>query len=144
MMNEIQYAVFARKAIDVNELVEQANSPAAKQAQCRFTVEKLVLLSDAAYTLFCRKGFMQDQGFLMENTKSMWFDAKNQCWHCLLVKGEHSPDGVLVESEGYSYARYTAHVSDCAALCLNDVPVQYVCLQQSHHQGKRKGKELQR
>jgi hypothetical protein len=30
--------------------------------------------------------------------------------HCLLVTGESREDGILVESEGYDYARYAAHV----------------------------------
>ena len=29
-------------------------------------------------------------------------------YHCLLVVGEDRPDGILVESEGSSYARYAA------------------------------------
>jgi len=31
-------------------------------------------------------------------------------WHCLLVTGEGMEDGVLVESEGSSYARYSSFV----------------------------------
>ena len=35
---------------------------------------------------------------------------KDGVWHCLLVTGEGMEDGVLVESEGSSYARYAAFV----------------------------------
>jgi hypothetical protein len=28
-------------------------------------------------------------------------------WHCILVKGKTSDIGLLIESEGYDYARYT-------------------------------------
>lgn len=37
-------------------------------------------------------------------------------YHCLLVTGEGRRDGVLVESEGYRYARYASYVPDAAAL----------------------------
>ena len=30
--------------------------------------------------------------------------------HCILVKGENSTDGILVNSEGSGYARYAAYV----------------------------------
>lgn len=37
-------------------------------------------------------------------------------YHCLLVTGEGRRDGVLVEAEGYDYARYASYVPDAAAL----------------------------
>ena len=55
----------------------------------------------------------------------MWFDPEKLCWHCLLVKGATSTDGILVEAEGYSYSRYAAFIPDCGRLRLRDVPVQY-------------------
>lgn len=35
---------------------------------------------------------------------------KDGVWHCLLVAGEGMDEGVLVESEGSAYARYSAFV----------------------------------
>lgn len=35
---------------------------------------------------------------------------KDGVWHCLLVTGEDMDEGVLVESEGSAYARYSAFV----------------------------------
>jgi hypothetical protein len=31
-------------------------------------------------------------------------------WHCILVKSKTSDIGLLIESEGYDYARYTGVV----------------------------------
>ena len=38
------------------------------------------------------------------------FYEKDGVWHCLLVAGEGMDEGVLVESEGSAYARYSAFV----------------------------------
>lgn len=60
--------------------------------------------------------------------------------NCLLVKGEHSREGILVEAEGYSYARYAAHVPDCSMVRVGDVPVQYEYpAQPPRQQKKQKG-----
>lgn len=36
-------------------------------------------------------------------------DPGNGIYHCLLVLGENQPDGVLIEAEGYDYARYSSY-----------------------------------
>jgi hypothetical protein len=45
--------------------------------------------------------------FIAENTDLMHRD-ENGVFHCLLVLGEGSSDGVLIEAEGYNYARYSS------------------------------------
>lgn len=124
-MDEKQYAVFCRKASGVDELIECAASPGMQKTRTAFQVEKVVVLSDAEYAVFRKEGFMQDQMFLFENRYYMWYDPSESCWHCLLVKGEHSQEGILVEAEGYSYARYAAHVPDCSMVRVGVVPVQF-------------------
>lgn len=124
-MQEKRYAVFGREAIDLEELKAQTTSPTAEKKRTTFEVEKIVLMPDSAYTAFCASGLIQDQAFLFENRERMWFDPAEGCWHCLLVKGETSRDGVLVEAEGFSYARYAAYISDCSVLSLEGTPVQY-------------------
>ena len=124
-MDEKQYAVFCRKGSDVDELIECAASPGMQKTKTAFQVEKVVVLSDAEYAAFRKEGFMQDQTFLFENRYYMWFDPSETCWHCLLIKGEHSREGILVEAEGYSYARYAAHVPDCSLVRVGAVPVQF-------------------
>jgi len=36
------------------------------------------------------------------------FEAADGTFHCLLVRGIDRTDAILVESEGYGYARYAA------------------------------------
>ena len=67
------------------------------------------------------------------------------CWHCVLVKGENSRDGILVDAEGYSYARYAAFAPDCDKLRLQDVPIHYEYPAKAPEQKKnRKRKEPER
>jgi len=53
---------------------------------------------------------LEDKIFIQENTESMYTDDKG-CWHCLLVTAEGYSYGVLIESGGYSYARYAAIIT---------------------------------
>lgn len=59
---------------------------------------------------------MDDQIFLFDHSDRMWFDPGERCWHCVLVRGETSKDGILVDAEGYAYARYAAYAPDCDRL----------------------------
>ena len=55
--------------------------------------------------------------FIEKNSKSMLMDEKNGVFYCMLVTGEGYRDGVLVEADGYPYARYASYVPDATALC---------------------------
>ena len=87
--------------------------------------EQETILTDEQYRSFLKNGFMNDQPFLFGSRDKMWFDPGKLCWHCVLVKGETSKDGVLIEAEGYNYARYAAFIPDCEKLRLRDVPIHY-------------------
>ena len=50
---------------------------------------------------------LDDYDFIRNNIDLMYCDREG-VYHCLLVVGEDRPDGILVESEGSSYARYAA------------------------------------
>lgn len=52
----------------------------------------------------------------MVENKDLMCQDKEGVYHCLLVTGEGRRDGVLVEAEGYDYARYASYVPDAAAL----------------------------
>lgn len=143
-LEEKQFAVFCRKASDVDELAASAESPGMQKTRTAFQVERVVVLSDAEYAVFRKEGFMKDQVFLFENGDRMWFDPSEACWHCLLVKGEHSREGILVEAEGYSYARYAAHVPDCSMVRVGDVPVQYEYPAQPPRQQKKQKRDHER
>ena len=59
--------------------------------------------------------------FIEKNSKSMLMDEKNGVFYCMLVTGEGYRDGVLVEAEGYPYARYVSYVPDATALCYDSL-----------------------
>ncbi len=57
--------------------------------------------------------------------------------HCLLVSARNRGDGILVDCQGYNYARYAAYVPDTAALDLRDVPVDHYDLKLRQTRGQR-------
>lgn len=74
-------------------------------------IEKVVVLSEQEYRHF-RANMGKKYDFIAENWKLMYADSPKgevSLYHCLLVMGEDSEDGVLVESEGADNARYVAY-----------------------------------
>lgn len=73
-------------------------------------IEKIVILPEKEYQYFL-KHMLYDYPFIAENTNLMYVEHEDDSWvsHCLLVMGENSDDGMLVESEGADYARYAAY-----------------------------------
>jgi len=59
--------------------------------------------------------------FIKKNSKLMHMDEKSGVFYCMLVTGDGHRDGVLVEAEGYPYARYTSYVPDATALCYDSL-----------------------
>lgn len=72
-------------------------------------IEKIVELPENEYKYF-KAAPLRDMSFIAENTGLMCRD-ENGIYHCLLVLGEGSSDGVLVEAEGYNYARYSSFMT---------------------------------
>lgn len=56
-----------------------------------------------------RENLLCDRQFIREHKGKMFIDSSNTA-HCLMVLCEDSNDGILVNSEGYDYARYFAYV----------------------------------
>ena len=74
-------------------------------------IEKIVILPDEEYRYFLSH-MLYDYQFIAENTDLMYVEYEDDnSWisHCLLVMGESSDDGMLVESEGADYAQYSAY-----------------------------------
>jgi len=69
-------------------------------------IEKIVELPEAEYKYF-KSAPLRDMPFIAENTDLMRRD-ENGVFRCLLVLGEGTSDGILIESEGYNYARYSS------------------------------------
>ncbi len=82
-------------------------------------VEKIIRLAEKDFENFLRSP-MDYQEFIKENTDLMHVDESG-VYHCLLVTGEGHRDGVMVEAEGYGYARYASYVPDAAALAYDSL-----------------------
>ena len=66
----------------------------------------MVVLPDSKYQRFL-KNMLDDYDFIDQYRDEMYQDGDTV--RCILVKGENSTDGILVNSEGGSYARYAAY-----------------------------------
>lgn len=86
---------------------------------CQAKVEKIIRLADKDFENFLQSP-MDYQEFINENVDLMHMDESG-IYHCLLVTGEGHRDGVLVEAEGYGYARYASYVPDAAALAYDSL-----------------------
>jgi hypothetical protein len=71
-------------------------------------VEKVIELPAAQFDALVRQP-LQTQGFIVDNRDHMWNDSDGR--HCLMVMGEGRDDAILIESQGYDYARYSAYVA---------------------------------
>lgn len=86
---------------------------------CRAKVEKTIRLPYWEFEKFLQSP-MECQDFIKENEDLMHQD-KEGIYHCLLVTGEGRRDGILVEAEGYGYARYASYVPDAAAFAYDSL-----------------------
>ena len=85
--------------------------PRVKAEEC--VIEKVIRLSAGEYAAFTQ-AMLCDYDFITESAGLM--GAWDGAWHCLLVTGEGMEEGVLVQSEGASYARYSSFVPSVSAL----------------------------
>lgn len=69
-------------------------------------IEAVVKLSEDGFNTF-RNRLLADYDFIAEHRDYMYQD-RNGVSHCLLVLSEGQTDGILVEAEGSTYARYSA------------------------------------
>lgn len=79
-----------------------------------FVIEKTVRIPDEDFEKMLRRP-MDGQPFIAENMDLMYQDDAD-VYHCILVTGEDRTDGILVESEGYGYARYASYIPETSAL----------------------------
>ena len=92
------------------------NVPLLHKADARIPteviVEKAVTLPHHIFKEMCRHP-LHDSSFIAEQIPRMWTDDQA---HCVLYLDVHSGDGLLVESEGYSYARKSQYIPHAAEL----------------------------
>ena len=80
----------------------------------RCKVEKVVELSSDDFLDFLNSP-LANRNFIEENIDLMCQDDDG-IFHCLLVLGKNLPDGVLIESSGYSYARFSSYIPQARIL----------------------------
>lgn len=61
--------------------------------------------------------------FIDQNKERMYVD-ENNVYHCLLVLGENQDDGILIESEGSSYARYSSFIPNARQLVNQEMKIE--------------------
>ena len=88
----------------LTKAIFRCKEPEIEARDC--VVGKVIRLSGAEFDRFSRN-LLLNWDFIRDNQ----FDATRDeegCTVCLLVVGEGRRDGILVDSQGYDYARYTA------------------------------------
>ena len=58
---------------------------------------------------------LRDNKLIAENVDIMYCDSDDN-YHCLLIYYEERGDGLIIESEGTSYARYSQYIPSSRAL----------------------------
>lgn len=112
-------AVFDRKALNLQQLKEISGREYQRQGFC---VEKIAELTSEEFELISTR--LDDYyRFLYDNRESMYFDAGDQCFHCILITTAERKEGILAEAEGYAYIRYGAYIPDCRKLDLRQAEV---------------------
>lgn len=113
MPQSVIYGHFFYKASYAQELMEEKS-----MQPIRVDVVKVVQLSAQQFRHFS-DNLLQDMPFIAANK-----DHK-EVTRCLLVTTRGNRDGILVDSQGANYARYSAYVPDKRSLNLRDVPVDH-------------------
>lgn len=72
-------------------------------------IEKIIIISEEDFKSLSEDFFLYRE-YISKNIDSMWYDEKDKSYHTIAVMSEKSKFVVLIESEGYYYARYTAVV----------------------------------
>ena len=117
-MEPIFTASFQRKAASIAELPDSA----AFTARERFQVDKVIELSLQQYRYFSTH-LLEDMPFLAENKHLTGVD-EHFVTHCLMVTVQERHSCLLVDTQGYDYARYTAYVSEKERVDIAEVPVE--------------------
>jgi len=95
-------AHFVRKANTIDDLKGYE-----KESDSQYAIEEEVELEPEEFKVFS-ENLLADHDFIAKRVDKMFMDA-DKVWHCILVKARGTDEGILVESEGYDYARYSAY-----------------------------------
>ena len=107
---------FFYKASHTRELMEDRTAQPT-----RVEVMKVIQLSAQQFQHFSAN-LLRDMPFITANKGLTGYDKG--VTRCQLVTTKRNRDGILVNSEGFDYARYAAYVRDISRLDLKQVPVE--------------------
>lgn len=103
-------ATMIRKASSAKDWLDRAAEIkqlfGRKPQAVEVVIEKTITLKKDEFQKFA-DNLLDDSEIVKENVDLMRVD-KNGVWHCIKVTSRGLPYSILVESEGYDYARYTA------------------------------------
>lgn len=109
---------FCRKPRCLDDLLkERCRGPV------RVQVERIIQLTYEQYQHFLSH-IWADMPFFKAHKRITNCDRKGVN-HCLLVTARNIRGGILVDCQGYDYARYAADVPDKSDLDLRDVPIDH-------------------
>ena len=94
-----------------------------KQAGCEAdpcAVDKVIELPSPRFKQFSR-ALLADYDFIAENKNAIRHDEDAR--HCLLILDAEGKDGLLVDPQGYNYARYSAFVPNARSLLTPDMGI---------------------
>ncbi len=120
---------FSFKAGHIRELIEDdAMQP------IRIEVVKVLQLTGQQFQHFSAN-LLRDMPFLIPNKNLTGYDKG--VTRCLLVTTRSRRDGILVDCQGYNFARYSCYVSNKRSLDLRDVPVEHYDLKLRQPRGQQ-------
>ena len=99
-------------------------------------VVKILQLSGQQFRHFS-DNLLRDMPFLIPNKHLTGYDKR--VTRCLLVTTRGRRDGILVDCQGYNFARYSCYVPEKRSLDLRDVPIDHydLKLRQPRYQRER-------
>ena len=97
-------------------------------------VVKILQLSGQKFRHFS-DNLLRDMPFLIPNKHLTGYDKR--VTRCLLVTTRGRRDGILVDCQGYNFARYSCYVPEKRSLDLRDVPIDHYDLKLRQPQRQR-------
>ena len=83
-------------------------TPSEIYPQDEFIIEKVVRLSKEEFEDLLKEP-LKDRNYVIEN-KELMYEDKDGFMHCIYVVADDYDYGILIESEGSDYPRYTAYL----------------------------------
>ena len=83
-------------------------TPSEIYPQEEFVVEKVIRLSKSEFEDLLKEP-LKDRSYVKEN-KELMYEDKDGFMHCIYVVADDYDYGILIESEGSDYPRYTAYL----------------------------------